>query len=196
MRPPPGNRISRARKIVVTASPDRLGDLLPLDDGRLPGENAHVNNNFEYSNIMINVLDALARAGYCSAVAPAITFPSHQEILPMPLRQRVVEDVARLFGVLAHPTRLRIVTLLHQESQDVSSLRDALGVPAANVSQHLALLRSHHVVSMQRKGTHIHYALRDPRVADIINRSLDILDDEVTQGRALHKAIELLRLRT
>jgi ArsR family transcriptional regulator len=145
---------------------------------------------------MINVLDALARAGYCYAVAPAITFPSHQEILPMPLRQRVVEDVARLFGVLAHPTRLRIVTLLHQESQDVSSLRDALGVPAANVSQHLALLRSHHVVSMQRKGTHIHYALRDPRVADIINRSLDILDDEVTQGRALHKAIELLRLRT
>jgi ArsR family transcriptional regulator len=196
MRPPPGNRISLARKIVVTASPDRLGDLLPLDDGRLPGENAPVNNKFEYSNIVINVLDALARAGYCSAVAPAITFPSHQEILPMPLRQRVVEDVARLFGVLAHPTRLRIVTLLHQESQDVSSLRDALGVPAANVSQHLALLRSHHVVSMQRKGTHIHYALRDPRVADIINRSLDILDDEMTQGRALHKAIELLRLRT
>jgi ArsR family transcriptional regulator len=145
---------------------------------------------------MIIVLDALVRAGYCSAVASAMLFPSHQEILPMPLRQRVVEDVARLFGVLAHPTRLRIVTLLHQESRDVSSLRDALGVPAANVSQHLALLRSHHVVSMQRKGTHVHYALRDPRVADIINRSLDILDDEVTQGRALHKAIELLRLRS
>jgi DNA-binding transcriptional ArsR family regulator len=196
MQPPPENRISRARKIVVTASPDRLGDLLPLDDGRIPGEDAHVNRSFEYADIRINVLDALVREGYCSVVAPAMTFPSRQEILPMPLRQRVVEDVARLFGVLAHPTRLRIVTLLHQESQDVSSLRDALGVPAANVSQHLALLRSHHVVSMQRKGAHIHYALRDPRVADIINRSLDILDDEVTQGRALHKAIELLRLRT
>jgi len=196
MRPPPGNRISRARKIVVTASPDRLGDLLPLDDDKISGEDAHVNEQFAYSNIMIIVLDALVRAGYCSAVASAMLFPSHQEILPMPLRQRVVEDVARLFGVLAHPTRLRIVTLLHQESRDVSSLRDALGVPAANVSQHLALLRSHHVVSMQRKGTHVHYALRDPRVADIINRSLDILDDEVTQGRALHKAIELLRLRS
>jgi DNA-binding transcriptional ArsR family regulator len=141
-------------------------------------------------------LDAWRPRGYCSAVPPAISFASDKEIIPMPLRQRVVEDVARLFGVLAHPTRLRIVTLLHQGEQDVSSLRDALGVPAANVSQHLALLRSHHVVSMQRKGTHIHYALRDPRVADIINRSLDILDDEVTQGRALHKAIELLRLRT
>lgn len=113
----------------------------------------------------------------------------------MPLRQRVFEDVARLFGVLAHPTRLRILTLLHRAEQDVSSLRDALGVPAANVSQHLALLRSHHVVSMQRKGTHIFYALRDPRVAEIINCSLDILDGDASQGRALHKAIELMRLR-
>jgi len=114
----------------------------------------------------------------------------------VPLRQRIFEDVAHLFGVLAHPTRLRILTLLHREEQDVSSLRDALGVPAANVSQHLALLRSHHLVTMRRQGTRIFYALRDPRIADVINRSLDILDDDVSQGRALHKAIESLRLRT
>ena len=114
----------------------------------------------------------------------------------MPLRQRVVEDVARLFGVLAHPTRLRILTRLHAGEQDVSSLRDALAVPAANVSQHLALLRSRRVVTMRRQGTRIFYTLRDPRVADVINRALDILDDDVSQGRALHKAIDLLRLRT
>ena len=114
----------------------------------------------------------------------------------MPLRQRVFEDVARLFGVLAHPTRLRILTVLHRGEQDVSSLRDTLGVPAANVSQHLALLRAHHVVTMRRQGTRIFYAIRDARVVDIINRSLDILDDDVSEGRALHKAIELVRLRT
>jgi ArsR family transcriptional regulator len=113
----------------------------------------------------------------------------------MPLRQRVVEDVARLFGTLAHPTRVRILTLLHQGERDVSSLRDALGVPAANVSQHLSLLRSHHFVTMRRDGTHIFYALRDPRIADIINQTLNVLDEDVSQGRALHKAIEQLRLR-
>jgi ArsR family transcriptional regulator len=113
----------------------------------------------------------------------------------MPLRQRVFDDAAQLFGVLAHPTRLRILTLLHRGEQDVSSLRDALGVPAANVSQHLALLRSHHVVTMRRQGTRIFYGLRDPQFADVINRCLDILDDDVSQGRALHKAIERLRLR-
>jgi DNA-binding transcriptional ArsR family regulator len=114
----------------------------------------------------------------------------------MPLRQRVFDDASRLFGVLAHPTRLRILTLLHRGEQDVSSLRDALGVPGANVSQHLALLRSHHVVTMRRQGARIFYALRDPRFADVLNRCLDILDDDASQGRALHKAIDLVRLRT
>ena len=114
----------------------------------------------------------------------------------MPLRQRVFDDAARLFGVLAHPTRLRILTLLHRGEQDVSSLRDALNVPAANVSQHLALLRSHHVVTMRRQGARIFYALRDPQFADVLNRCLDILDDDASQGKALHRAIELVRLRT
>jgi len=57
--------------------------------------------------------------------------------------------------------RLRILTLLHRGEEDVSSLREALDVPAANVSQHLALLRSRHVVAMRRQGTRIFYALRD-----------------------------------
>ncbi len=145
---------------------------------------------------MQNSLDLWLPSGY--------PVPRHSELRltsfpqggnAMPLRQRVYDDVASLFGVLAHPTRLRILTLLHAGEQDVSSLRDALGIPAANVSQHLALLRSHHVVSMRRQGTRIFYALRDPRVADVINRSLDILDDEVAAGRAMHKAIALVRLK-
>ncbi len=114
----------------------------------------------------------------------------------MPLRQRVVEDVAHLFGVLAHPTRLRIISLLHTGEQDVSALRDALEVPTANVSQHLALLRSHHLVVVRREGNHIVYALRDPRLADLINRALDILDEDVAHGRQVHRAIQRLRLRT
>ncbi len=112
----------------------------------------------------------------------------------MPLRQRVVEDVAQLFGVLAHPTRVRIVSLLHKGEQDVTALRAALAVPAANVSQHLALLRSHHVVSVRRSGNHLYYTLRDPRLADIINGALDILDEDASHSRELHKAIQRMRL--
>lgn len=113
----------------------------------------------------------------------------------MPLRKKVIEDVAELFGVLAHPTRVRILSMLHQGEHDVSDLRGHLGVPPANVSQHLATLRSHHLVTIRREGTRVHYGIRDPRVADLINRALDILATDMSQARALHKAIDLVRLK-
>jgi len=113
----------------------------------------------------------------------------------MPLRKKVIEDVAKLFGVLAHPTRLRIVSMLHSGEHDVTDLKENLDVLTANVSQHLAALRSHHLVTMRREGTHVYYAIRDPRVADLINRALDILAEDMSQAHAIHKAIELVRLK-
>ncbi|MBI2163590.1 MAG: winged helix-turn-helix transcriptional regulator [candidate division NC10 bacterium] len=113
----------------------------------------------------------------------------------MPLRKKVMEDVAELFAVLAHPTRVRMLSMLHQGEHDVSDLREHLGVPAANVSQHLAALRSHHLVTGRRDGTRVYYAIRDPRVADLINRALDILDTDMSQARAIQKAIQLVRLK-
>ena len=113
----------------------------------------------------------------------------------MPLRKKVMEDVAEVFGVLAHPTRVRILAMLHRGEHDVSNLREHLGVPTANVSQHLAALRSHHLVTVRRQGTHVYYGIRDPRVADLINRALDILATDMSEARAIHKAIELVRLK-
>ena len=113
----------------------------------------------------------------------------------MPLRKKVLEGVADLFGILGHPTRVRILALLHQADRDVSELSDRLEVPATNVSQHLALLRSHHLVAVRREGTRMVYALPNPRLADLINRALDLLEEDVSHAREIHKAIELVRLK-
>jgi DNA-binding transcriptional ArsR family regulator len=113
----------------------------------------------------------------------------------LPLRKKVIEDVSALFGVLAHPTRVRILALLHHAELDVSDLSSRLEVPATNVSQHLAVLRSHHLVALRREGARAHYSLRDPRVGDIINRALDILAEDISLAPEIQKAIELVRLK-
>src|SRR5262245_15677481 len=108
-------------------------------------------------------------------------------------RGEVIDTVAELFRVMAHPSRVRILGLLHGSERDVTELTVKLGLSPANVSQHLALLRSHHLVSARRQGTHIRYSLRDPRMAEVINRMLDILAEDVAHGAELRRAIERVR---
>ena len=110
-------------------------------------------------------------------------------------RAEVIDTVAELFRVMAHPSRVRILGLLHGSERDVSDLTAKLGLSPANVSQHLALLRAHHLVSVRRDGTHMRYSLRDSRMAEVINRMLDILAEDVAHGAELRRAIEGVRWR-
>lgn len=113
----------------------------------------------------------------------------------MPLRKLVVQDVARLFGVLGHPTRIQILRLLHEGERDVTGLREALRVAPANVSQHLHALRTHHLVQARREGTHLYYSIRDRRIAEVINVALDVLAEDAARVGELRRAIERVRLR-
>lgn len=111
----------------------------------------------------------------------------------MPLRDRVLEDMAAVFGALAHPTRVRILALLHQGERDVTELSRAANVSPTNASQHLALLRAHHLVTVRRNGARMCYSIRDPRIAEVIDRTLDILAEDVSHAREVQRAIERVR---
>ena len=83
---------------------------------------------------------------------------------------------AGLFRALAHPTRIAIVELLRDEGEiSVSHIYERLALEQANVSQHLAVLRSNQIVIWRKEGTHVFYSLRDPmlvRVLDLMRRYL------------------------
>jgi ArsR family transcriptional regulator len=111
----------------------------------------------------------------------------------MPMRQRVVEEVAGTFAAMGHPTRLRILALLRERERDPSELATALEVAPSGISQHLALLRAHHLVTARREGTHLHYALRDARIGELLDRALDLLAGDVAEAREVGKAIGLVR---
>jgi DNA-binding transcriptional ArsR family regulator len=113
----------------------------------------------------------------------------------MQFRQKVVEDLAEVFGVLSHPTRVRILALLHLREHDVSELREHLGISAANVSQHLATLRLRHLVKVRREGTRVFYSTGDPRLAALNNCALDILDEDMSLTGEIRQAIQQVRLQ-
>jgi DNA-binding transcriptional ArsR family regulator len=80
---------------------------------------------------------------------------------------RVFAVVARYFGVLSEPTRLKILHAICQEERSVSAIVDATGATQTNVSRHLGLMLNAGVVSRRRDGNAVYYRVADPEFVDI-----------------------------
>jgi len=83
--------------------------------------------------------------------------------------QTALRQKAELLRILGHPTRIAIVQKLAKGPQCVSDIQELLDVPQANVSQHLTVLRSHHIVSYYEDGKMRCYYLTRPRIAALID---------------------------
>lgn len=77
---------------------------------------------------------------------------------------------AQLFQSLAHPTRIAIVEALRDGEVGAGALGEQLQVEQANLSQHLAVLRSRHVVVGRKVGNQVFYTVRDPVLIDVLDR--------------------------
>ena len=77
--------------------------------------------------------------------------------------------VSRLFAVLAEPSRLALLQLLHDSPLTVSELMAESGMKQANVSKHLAVLHDHRLVKRERHGTSVRYQIADPMIFALCN---------------------------
>jgi ArsR family transcriptional regulator len=80
------------------------------------------------------------------------------------LDDRVYEVAADLFGLLAAPTRLRIVCVLIEGEKNVTELLDRVDVSQPNMSQHLGTLYRAGVLARRRTGAQIYYRIDNMQV--------------------------------
>ena len=78
-----------------------------------------------------------------------------------------LESVARLFGILAEPTRLEILQLLKRRPQSVTDLVEALGAKQANVSKQLGVLYAAGLVARERDGKLVRYMIAEPMIFEL-----------------------------
>ena len=64
-----------------------------------------------------------------------------------------LDDLAALFKVLMHPTRLAILGILRQGEECVCHMEATLGLRQAYISQQLSVLREAGLVSVRRDGS-------------------------------------------
>jgi DNA-binding transcriptional ArsR family regulator len=89
----------------------------------------------------------------------------------------IYEFHARVCKALADGKRLLIINELRDGPRSVSELVSALGIPQANASQHLAVLRDRGIVTTRRSGSSIYYSLASEKIV----RAVDLLHEFMTE---------------
>lgn len=92
------------------------------------------------------------------------------------LNAAVLDRAAAVIKCLGHPLRLELLDVLEAGAASVTELQQRTGTSQAMVSQQLATLRGHGIVTARREGPFVRYTIAEPKVHQILAciRSCDL----------------------
>lgn len=82
-------------------------------------------------------------------------------------KEERLEEWAEFLKALAHPVRLKIISVLIEGKQCVKNLSELLQTSQPNVSQHLGILRNKGILGCKRDGSIVCYYIKDQKVIEI-----------------------------
>ncbi len=113
-------------------------------------------------------------------------------------KRRAEEELYRLQAEfckgMAHPKRILILNVLKEGEKSVNELSEATGIPQANLSQHLSLLRKLGLLDTRRDGASIYYSIADKRIVEACTLVREAIGQRLRRDRrALEAAGEDLQ---
>jgi DNA-binding transcriptional ArsR family regulator len=101
--------------------------------------------------------------------------------------KKIFEMHAEICKVFTNPKRLEIISLLRDGEKTVNELTELAGVPQANVSQHLTILRQNNVVTTRRNGANIYYKIANPKILQACDLMREVLLEQLKENETLVK---------
>ena len=99
--------------------------------------------------------------------------------------KKIFEMHADICKVFTNPKRLEIISLLRDGEKTVNELTELAGVPQANVSQHLTVLRQNNVVTTRRNGANIYYKIANPKILQACDLMREVLLEKLSENEKL-----------
>jgi ArsR family transcriptional regulator len=91
------------------------------------------------------------------------------------LSRPVSEVKAELFKALAHPARIRALEVLADGERSVSEMQPLVGIESSHLSQQLGVLRRAGLVTTNRSGTSVVYAIANPAIVELLGAARRVL---------------------
>ena len=99
--------------------------------------------------------------------------------------EEIYELHARVCKAIADGKRLLIINELRDGPRAVGELVSALGIPQANASQHLAILRDRGIVTTRRSGSSIYYSLASEKITMAVDLLYEFMTEQAESRRSL-----------
>ena len=106
---------------------------------------------------------------------------------------RVFALAAELFGVLATPMRLRILSALCEEEKTVSQLLLEIDTTQPNLSQHLMVLFKSGVLAKRKEGTQVIYRVQSEKAVALCRSVCTQIAIEMDEVDALPEGLATRR---
>ncbi len=101
---------------------------------------------------------------------------------------------AHVCKVLANAKRLEVIHLLRGGEKAAGDLARDMGIPKANVSQQLAVMREKGILASRREGRRIYYRLAYPGMLKAYDLLRRVLLDQLEDRGALAKRLRQTRM--
>ncbi len=102
----------------------------------------------------------------------------------------LIDRVARRFKLLSEPARLHLLSVLHAEGEmTVQELVESTGYNQANVSKHLNLMAKEGMLSRNKEGLFVYYAIQDSTIQGLCLLVSGRIRQEIEQDQRRLKSI-------
>lgn len=101
------------------------------------------------------------------------------------MHQELYQLHASVCKGLADPKRLLILNALRDGERSVSEICDAVDLPQANVSQHLAVLREKGLVTARKDGQWVYYSMSSPKIMQALDLLREVMSEQLAPSAAV-----------
>lgn len=107
-----------------------------------------------------------------------------------PELERLYEVVSGYFGLLAEPTRLKILSAICDGERSVSDIVERVGASQTNVSRHLNLMYGKGVLRRRRDGQSTFYSIADANIITLCRTACVQLAGQLDEQSVSNRAVK------
>lgn len=103
---------------------------------------------------------------------------------------------SELCKTLANPKRQEILDILRETERNVNELVELTGIPQANLSQHLAILRTKGVLASSRHGANVFYRIANPKIMKAFDLITEVMQEQQAKAdKAIDEGVSYAQTR-